>query len=105
MKPQTPPNGPKDAKTRRQVAPVICYPTDGLPHPDMNILNAARTSLVKTSELIVPPRDARCFDVPKGHFFRITSIEGAQVGDLKLWHLISRQGQSRISRFGLTGKP
>jgi uncharacterized protein YcgI (DUF1989 family) len=51
----------------------------------MNILNAARTSLVKTSELIVPPRDARCFDVPKGHFFRITSIEGAQVGDLNLW--------------------
>ena len=35
--------------------------------------------------MIVPPRDARCFDVPKGHFFRITSIEGAQVGDLNLW--------------------
>ena len=85
MKPQTPPNGPKDAKARRQIAPVICYPTDGLPHPDMDILNVARTSLVKTGEVIVPPRDARCFDVEKGHFFRITSIEGAQVGDLNLW--------------------
>ena len=85
MKPQTPPNGPKDAEARRQIAPVICYPTDGLPHPDMDILNAARAGLVKTSEMIVPPRDARCFDVPKGHFFRITSIEGAQVGDLNLW--------------------
>lgn len=85
MKPQTPPNGPEDAKARRQIAPVICYPTDGLPHPDMDILNAARTSLVKTGEVIVPPRDARCFDVEKGHFFRITSIEGAQVGDLNLW--------------------
>jgi uncharacterized protein YcgI (DUF1989 family) len=85
MKPQTPPNGPKDAKARRQITPVICYPTDGLPHPDMDSLNAARTRLVKTGEVIVPPRDARCFDVPRGHFFRITSIEGAQVGDLNLW--------------------
>ena len=63
MKPQTPPNGPKDAEARRQIAPVICYPTDGLPHPDMEILNTSRTRLVKTGEVIVPPRDARCFDV------------------------------------------
>ena len=42
MKHQTPPNGPTDATERRQIAPVICYPTDGLPHPDMEILNAAR---------------------------------------------------------------
>ncbi len=33
----------------------------------------------------VPPREAACFDVPAGHFFRITSIEGPQVGDLNLW--------------------
>ena len=81
MKPQTPPNGPTDATERRQIAPVICYPTDGLPHPNMDIINAARASLVKTNAVIVPPRDARCFDVPQGHFFRITSIEGPQVGD------------------------
>ena len=85
MKPQTPPNGPKDAEARRKIAPVICYPTDGLPLPDMDSLNAARTSLVKIGEVTVPPRDACCFDVPKGHFFRVTSIEGAQVGDLNLW--------------------
>jgi uncharacterized protein YcgI (DUF1989 family) len=32
----------------------------------------------------VPPREARCFEVPAGHFFRITSVEGPQVGDLNL---------------------
>ncbi|MBQ0802792.1 MAG: DUF1989 domain-containing protein, partial [Sulfitobacter litoralis] len=33
----------------------------------------------------VAPRDASCFTVPAGHFFRITSVEGPQVGDLNLW--------------------
>jgi uncharacterized protein YcgI (DUF1989 family) len=40
----------------------------------------------KVSEIIVPPRDARAFRVPAGHFFRIVSIEGPQVGDLNLWN-------------------
>ena len=34
--------------------------------------------------MIVAPRDASCFDAPVGSFFRISSIEGAQVGDLNL---------------------
>jgi uncharacterized protein YcgI (DUF1989 family) len=33
----------------------------------------------------VPPRQARTFQVPRAHFFRIVSIEGPQVGDLNLW--------------------
>lgn len=85
MKPTTPPKGPTDAEARRQIRPVICYPTDGLPHPDMTMLATARAALEKTGDVIVPPREARCFDVPKGHFFRISSIDGAQVGDLNLW--------------------
>ena len=40
----------------------------------------------KVGETIVPPREARAFDVPAGHFFRIVSIEGPQVGDLNLWN-------------------
>lgn len=36
-------------------------------------------------ELVIPPRDARTFIVPAGHFFRIVSIDGPQVGDLNLW--------------------
>jgi uncharacterized protein YcgI (DUF1989 family) len=45
----------------------------------------AREGWEKLSETIVPPRDAQCFDVPAGCFFRIVSIEGPQVGDLNLW--------------------
>ena len=33
----------------------------------------------------MPARDAASFEVPAGHFFRITSIEGPQVGDLNLF--------------------
>lgn len=37
-------------------------------------------------EVIVPPRDGRCFKVPAGHFFRVVSVEGPQVGDMNLWN-------------------
>ena len=36
--------------------------------------------------MLVPPRDGRTFDCPAGHFFRICSVEGPQVGDLNLWN-------------------
>ncbi|MCK8462974.1 DUF1989 domain-containing protein [Aliiroseovarius sp. S1339] len=88
MKPQTPAHpAPKDAARRRAVAPVICYPVDGLPEPDLDLYRAARQTATKTAEVLVPPRDAKVFQVPAGHFFRITSIEGPQVGDLNLWNL------------------
>ncbi|MGZ2258959.1 urea carboxylase-associated family protein [Roseobacter sp. A03A-229] len=77
-------NAPADADARRAIAPVICYPTDTLPAPDMSMLTAARDSLTKVDEVTVPPRDARCFEVPAGHFFRITSVDAPQVGDLNL---------------------
>ena len=77
---------PPDADARRAVEPVICYPVDTLPQPDMPLLDAARATMTKTGEVIVPARDAATFEVPAGHFFRITSIEGAQVGDLNLWN-------------------
>lgn len=77
---------PADADARRAVPPVICYPVETLPQPDLAMLDAAREMLVKTGDVIVPARDAATFEVPAGHFFRITSIEGAQVGDLNLWH-------------------
>jgi hypothetical protein len=64
---------------------VICYPVDTLPQPDFAALNVARNNLTRVAELIVPPRDGRAFEVPKGHFFRIVSIDGPQVGDLNLF--------------------
>ncbi|WP_170456469.1 urea carboxylase-associated family protein [Ruegeria arenilitoris] len=81
------PNPPSDAAARRGIAPVICYPNDTLPSVDLDLLLDARKRARKTAEVLVPPRDARCFEVPAGHFFRITSVEGPQVGDLNLWNL------------------
>ena len=76
---------PIDAEARRTVKPVICYPVDALPGPDMTVYVAARQNMEFTGEVIVPPRDARTFQVPAGHFFRIVSVDGPQVGDLNLW--------------------
>lgn len=76
---------PQDAAARRAIKPVICYPVETLPVPDMARLTRARATLTKVDEVLIPPRDARCFSVPAGHFFRITSVEGSQVGDLNLW--------------------
>ncbi|UWR10517.1 urea carboxylase-associated family protein [Sulfitobacter mediterraneus] len=77
---------PDDAEARRAVKPVICYPVETLPQPDMALLTGARQDLRKTDEVLVQPRDAATFTVPSGHFFRITSVEGSQVGDLNLWN-------------------
>ncbi|TNC72234.1 urea carboxylase-associated family protein [Rubellimicrobium roseum] len=86
MKPAHPEHpAPADAPARAAIPPVVCYPVEGLPHPDLVALRAARDGWRKVSETLVPPRDARCFDVPAGHFVRITSVEGPQVGDLNLW--------------------
>lgn len=77
---------PSDAAQRRARKAIVCYPVEGLHQPDMATLENARAGLEKTAEIIVPPRDARSFEVKAGHFFRITSIEGPQVGDLNLWN-------------------
>ena len=86
MKPEEPKHrAPLDASARKAVAPVICYPVQSLPRPDLAPFHAAREGWAKVSETLVPVREARCFDVPQGHFFRISSVEGPQVGDLNLW--------------------
>jgi uncharacterized protein YcgI (DUF1989 family) len=77
---------PADAAERRRAPPVVVYSVDRLPPFDATFYDAARGEMRKVSELIVPPRDARAFRVPKGQLFRICSIEGSQVGDLNLWN-------------------
>ena len=81
--PQTPPS---DADARRAIKPVICYPNETLPVPPMALYKAARVGAEKVDEVLMPARDAKCFRVPAGCFFRISSVEGPQVGDLNLWN-------------------
>lgn len=86
MKPEKPQHpAPTDAALRASISPVICYPVTSLPQPDIGPFQAARKGWEKLSETLVPAREAGCFSVPQGHFFRITSVEGPQVGDLNLW--------------------
>ncbi len=83
---RTPQNrAPLDSEKRKEVEPVICYPIDALPLPNMAVYEVARESMALENEVIVPPRDARTFKVKAGYFFRIVSVEGPQVGDLNLW--------------------
>ena len=77
---------PDNAKSRRGIKPVISYPIDNLPAYDANIYQSARENMHLVESIIIPPRDARTFEVPAGYFFRIISIEGPQVGDLNLWN-------------------
>ena len=77
---------PDDAELRKSVKPVICYPTDSLKSPNMSDYLIARKNLKKINQIIIPPRDAKCFRVPKSHFFRIYCQNGPQVGDLNLWN-------------------
>jgi uncharacterized protein len=77
---------PPDAASRRRAPAVLVYAVERLPPFDTAFYNAVRSELTKVSELMVPPRDARAFSVPAGHFFRIGCVEGPQVGDLNLWN-------------------
>ena len=78
---------PLDAQERLSVKPTVCYPIDDLKDMNLSILHSARKNLKKNNEIIVPPRDAKTFEVKNGQFFRIESIEGPQVGDLNIFQL------------------
>jgi uncharacterized protein YcgI (DUF1989 family) len=77
---------PVDAEARKAIKPVICYSPDTLPPVDVAMIDRARASMEQIDRVVVPPREAECFHVPEGHFFRIISSEGPQVGDLNLWN-------------------
>lgn len=76
---------PTDARERRGKPAVVCYGVDQLPQYSTKFYDAARSNIEHIDTIIVPPRDARPFLVPAGHFARIVSVEGPQVGDLNLW--------------------
>ena len=76
---------PVDFKERSVANPIICYPNDNLEDESLNVLQNIRKYMKKVDEVIIPPRDAKIFNVNNGNFFRIESIEGPQVGDLNLF--------------------
>ncbi len=76
---------PPDAADRRAVAPVIVYPPEALERADLAAYRRARADARKIAEVVVAPREGGTFRAGAGQFFRITSIEGPQVGDLNLW--------------------
>ena len=77
---------PPDAAARRRARPVLTYSVEQLPSLNTAFYKRARAELSQVAELTVSPRDAKAFEVPAGHFFRIVSVEGPQVGDLNLWN-------------------
>jgi hypothetical protein len=83
-KPQNP--KPADVQDRLGKTAVVAYPVDSLPPADMMMYQKARECMALVDEILISPREAKTFHVPAGHFFRIVSVEGPQVGDLNLWH-------------------
>src|SRR5262252_9198223 len=77
---------PPDAAARRGAPPVLTYSVEQLPSFDAAFYNRARAEVSEVAELTVPPWEAKAFEVSAGHFFRIVSVEGPQVGDLNLWN-------------------
>ena len=51
----------------------------------MALYRRAALGATRISQTVVSPRDAACFRVAAGQIFRISSLEGSQVGDLNLW--------------------
>ncbi|MCB1332240.1 MAG: DUF1989 domain-containing protein [Roseivivax sp.] len=80
------PDQPVDADIRRAIPPVVCYPPETLPLPDLGLYRRALASATVTATVDAPAREAATFRVPAGSFFRITCIDGPQVGDLNLWN-------------------
>lgn len=77
---------PADADARRAAPPIVCYRVDQLPPVDLDGMTAALAEAPVVDDVLVPPRDARVVPVSAGQSFRITSVDGPQVGDLNLWN-------------------
>jgi uncharacterized protein YcgI (DUF1989 family) len=76
---------PDNLNERIGAKPIVCYPNHNLEDKNLSILHNARKYLKKVNEILIPPRDAKTFDVKSGDFFRIESVDGPQVGDLNLF--------------------
>ena len=66
---------PIDINERIGAKPVVCYPNDNNDEKNLNILHLARRDMTKKKEIIIPPRDAKTFEIKKGEFFSKKNIE------------------------------
>ena len=66
---------PPDAAARRRAPPVLTYSVEQLPSLDAAFYNGARAELSKVTELTVPPRDAKAFEV-RGTFLPYSKRRG-----------------------------
>ena len=82
--PKNPP--PPDADERWAVEPVTVYSLDKVPVYNQDFYDGIREGATLVDQVVIPPRDARCLQIPAGHLFRIVCTEGPQVGDLNLWN-------------------
>jgi len=53
---------PTDVESRVGADPVVCYPNDSI-NNNLEILHEARKHIIQFDEVIVPPRDAKSFNV------------------------------------------
>ena len=77
---------PLDALKRINKDLVISYPVEKKKDNNLKILLEERKKIHSIKEILIPPRDAKCFTVKAGQFFRIECVEGSQVGDLNLFN-------------------
>ncbi|EBA05301.1 hypothetical protein RB2150_14466 [Rhodobacteraceae bacterium HTCC2150] len=77
---------PAYADQAKATKPVICYPIDTLPAPDMPMYKAALRDMVKVAEATAAPREAASIKLKAGQVLRISSVNGPQVGDLNLFN-------------------
>ena len=76
----------EDRKSCRNIEPVTYYPVQTLPKTDLDLYKKIRSDgNFKFLNMLVPSYDACCFYAPEDGFFRISSVEGTQVGGLNLW--------------------
>ena len=61
---------PSDIARRIGAKPIVCYPNTSIEDKNLSVLHSAREHLVKKDEVIIPPRDAKTFEVKFGEFFR-----------------------------------
>ncbi|WP_347827155.1 DUF1989 domain-containing protein [uncultured Planktomarina sp.] len=77
---------PEDAAARRTTDVLVCYPIDALPEVNLAEAQARQAGAELVQSVKVPARQAACVDLSAGHFARILSVEGPQVGDLNIWN-------------------